>query len=365
MQMTLLEIVQDILSSLGSDEVNSISDTTESMQVATCVKTVYNNIISRAELPEMTQFFQLTSSNDANYPVLMFCPQGVSQIDWIKYFNDDVDFQTDQYGAYSHDLNLDIMNNGSQNSIGQAYPSLNTVAGNNVLYFTVVPSWVQIGQTISDITNATAIPANTTVTDVTSGTVTISNNVASPGVTAGDLITFSPVTNPLFYQEIRVLSARDFMEMNTRFNPLDGDVFTYQLQGMNLRYKNDKKPQYACVLQNYYVLFDSFEAQIESTLQSSKTMCYGQMLPPFIMSDTFVPDLDDKQVPLLFNESKALAFVELKQTVNPKAEQEAKRGWSTLQKTKSFIDRPTYFDQLANFGRNPQTGGYALTRRYR
>jgi hypothetical protein len=365
MQMTLLEMTQDILSSLGSDEVNSISDTTESMQVATCIKTVYNNIVSRADLPEMNQFFQLTASNDDTLPTLMYCPQGVSQIDWIKYFSQDNTTFTDQYGAYSHDLNLDLQNNSGQNGVGQAYTSLATAPGNAILYFSTVPSWVEIGQTVSDVTNALAIPANTTVIGLTAYTVTLSNNVVSPGVSAGDNIFFSPVTNPLFYREVKILSISDFIHMIDWFNPLEGDVCSYQFQNMNLRYKNDKVPQYCTVIQNFYVLFDSYDSTVDSTLQSAKSMCWGQMLPVFLMQDDFIPDVDDKQVPLLYNEAKALAFVELKQTVNPKAEQEAKRGWSSLQKTKSFTDKPTYFDQFANFGRRPQTGGYALYRRFR
>ncbi len=41
MKYTLLEIVQEILSDMDSDEVNSIDDTTESEQVATIVKSTY------------------------------------------------------------------------------------------------------------------------------------------------------------------------------------------------------------------------------------------------------------------------------------------------------------------------------------
>jgi len=36
---------------------------------------------------------------------------------------------------------------------------------------------------------------------------------------------------------------------------------------------------------------------------------------------------------------------------HPQAEREIKRQWGTLQKDKSLVDKPSYFDQLANFGR--------------
>lgn len=85
MRQTLLEIVQDILSSLDSDEVNSISDNMESQQVATIVKNVYRDIISRANLPENFEMFELNASLDPSKPTVMHRPSDALSILWIKY----------------------------------------------------------------------------------------------------------------------------------------------------------------------------------------------------------------------------------------------------------------------------------------
>lgn len=85
MRQTLLQLTQDILSSMDSDEVNSISDTTESLQVATVIKNVYRDIISRGNLPENFEMFELNASNDPNKPTLMHRPQGALSVLWIKY----------------------------------------------------------------------------------------------------------------------------------------------------------------------------------------------------------------------------------------------------------------------------------------
>ena len=61
-QRTLLRLVQDILSSLDSDEVNSISDTPESLQVANIVRTTYEDLVSLLDLPEHFSFFELTTA---------------------------------------------------------------------------------------------------------------------------------------------------------------------------------------------------------------------------------------------------------------------------------------------------------------
>lgn len=87
MRMSLLDYTQSILSSLGSDEVNSISDTAESLQVADIVKTTYFNIITRAGIPEHKQLIQLNPSLDPGIPVIMYVPDGIKSLEWLKYFN--------------------------------------------------------------------------------------------------------------------------------------------------------------------------------------------------------------------------------------------------------------------------------------
>lgn len=90
MKMTLLEMVQDILSSMDSDEVNSIGATTEAQQVATAIKHAFNDIVSRANLPEHFDLFELEPSNDADKPTLMHLPTGVNNLMWVKYDKRDV-----------------------------------------------------------------------------------------------------------------------------------------------------------------------------------------------------------------------------------------------------------------------------------
>ena len=82
---TLLDYVQTILSSLDSDEVNSYDDTVESVQVAHIVKTCYNDILARADLPEHFTLFELNASGDPDMPVLMTMPSSMLSLQWLKY----------------------------------------------------------------------------------------------------------------------------------------------------------------------------------------------------------------------------------------------------------------------------------------
>jgi len=82
---TLLDLTQSILSSMDSDEVNTISETTESLQVANIVRTCYNDIISRANLPEHFDLVELNASLDPLKPTVMYRPAGLQNLIWVKY----------------------------------------------------------------------------------------------------------------------------------------------------------------------------------------------------------------------------------------------------------------------------------------
>jgi hypothetical protein len=84
MKLTLLDIVQLILSDMDGDEVNSISDTVESEQIARIVKETYMDIISRADLPEHHSLFELEATTVAT-PTLMTLPTDALGVDWIIY----------------------------------------------------------------------------------------------------------------------------------------------------------------------------------------------------------------------------------------------------------------------------------------
>jgi len=248
MKYSLLELVQNILSSMDSDEVNSISDTTESAQVAEIVRTTYFNIIARADLPEHKRMFSLDASGDDALPVLMRRPDIVRSIEWLKYNKFTVDTPEDAFN-----------------------------------YVTILP-------------------------------------------------------------------VQQFMDMTQQLNTTDPEVDTMTLNSHTFYFKNNVAPCYCTVIDDVWVVFDSYDVEVDTTLQSDKTMCYGLIIPVFSLVDAFIPDLDDQQFPLLLNEAKSLAFLELKQMTNEPAAQESRRQWRTLQRTK-HLPTPNYLDELPDFGR--------------
>ena len=87
MKRTVLDMVQDILSDADSDEVNSINDTVEAMQVARIIRTTYEEIISSRQWPHLSQLTSLTPASDILTPTHFTISDDVQYIEWIKYNN--------------------------------------------------------------------------------------------------------------------------------------------------------------------------------------------------------------------------------------------------------------------------------------
>jgi hypothetical protein len=259
MKYTLLELTQSILSSMDSDEINSIDDSVESLQVVEVIKTVYNDIIARSDITKHKVPFTLDASGDITKPVLMTKPAEIDRIDYIQY-----------------------------------------------------------------------------------------NKVED-----GD-------TDPL-WTDLKYLPFQDFMEFTHGYTPSESDVDTMSITSNGFtfvfNYKNDVGPQYFTTFNDDSVIFDAIDLAVDSTLQSNKTLCYGTRKSDFVAINSFTPNLQPNQFPLLLNEAKSLAWAELKQMPHSKAEQSARRNWRHIQKTRNNILDGDFgsgthpFDKLPNFAR--------------
>jgi len=254
MKYTLLGIVQTVLSSMDSDEVNSINDTVESQQVVEIVKSVIDDIISRSDLNSNKTLFNLVASTDPTKPIVMTRPDGIDRVDWIKY---------------------DCQKLGD-----------------------VVPNWV--------------------------------------------VIQYLPVDQFIDYMH----------QWNQNYTYVQ--QFDHLVNGYTIRFtfRNDIAPKYYTSLDDTTLMFDAFDNTVDTTLQSSKTIGYGFKTTNFERDDAFVPELLPNQFALLINESKALAWAELRQVPHTKAEQSARRNWRHLQRTRRSIPDDS-FNNAVNFNRLP------------
>lgn len=362
-KLTLLDMTQTILSSLDSDGVNSVGDTVESLQVASIIKNKYYDILTRADLPEQQVLYQLDPSLDFTKPTQMLVPEGAAKISWIKYFdsNPNNSQQVSQFGAFSHGLNIDLDDSSGWSTTST---TSNTI-GLGTKVFTVASSTLPIiaGQSVTATSGINTMFGTVTSYVGTTLTINVISFTGSGTFNSWTITNNNALHNVPGYKYVTILPIDQFLDMINRFLPGDNNVrsFVFTEGGLNFTfyYKNDIQPQFCTVIENSFVIFDSYDSDFDTTLQASKTLVYGQKLTPFQMVDGFIPDMDDNQFPLLINEAKALAFFEMKQVPHSKAEQEVKRQWSAVQKNKSIAGKPTAFDALPNYGRTPRTGGYS------
>jgi hypothetical protein len=84
-KITLLEMTQNILNDMDSDEVNSIDDTVESQQVANIIKACYREMISNRNWPHLRKLVQFESSGDLSKPNYLLAPAGLKELITISY----------------------------------------------------------------------------------------------------------------------------------------------------------------------------------------------------------------------------------------------------------------------------------------
>jgi hypothetical protein len=217
---TLLRIVQDILSDIDGDEVNSINDSVEALQVASIVENTYYSIIDGKDWPWLKELFLLTGLGDTGKPSHLQIPEGIINVEFVKYNVRTSTDTNDKFITLKYKTPLEFVN---------------IVNGRN-----------------STATNVTVV---------------------------------------------------------TEF----GET--------KLNITNDTAPQYWTSFDDNYIVLDSHDGDVDTTVQSSKTQCYGQRYPTFTQSDSFVPDLPVQMFSYLVNEALSTCSMRLKQAADPKAEQ--------------------------------------------
>lgn len=142
---------------------------------------------------------------------------------------------------------------------------------------------------------------------------------------------------PKSYQEIQRLDPVQFVELCVSRDSTDTDTFL-QVPYTNNIYLTIAKtapPSYYTLFDDEYVIFDSYLATLDTTLHSSKTICYGNMRPPFTSEDDdFIPDLPENLFGTLYNESMSRCVNNWKQSILPKIEQSASRMRVRTQRNK-------------------------------
>lgn len=166
-------------------------------------------------------------------------------------------------------------------------------------------------------------------------------------------ITQSGDTNRTF-DEIDFLEPNEFLEYVLQRNSSDSNVTVVtSFGGIPMFVRNDQRPYYWTTFDDDYIVFDSYDSVVDTTMQSSKSIVHCKEIPTWTHSDTFVPDMPDQMFSTFVAEVTAAAFNYWKQGTSVRDETRAARGISRLRKD---AEKHNEHEQKVNYGRRRPGG---------
>lgn len=256
MKQSLLDMVQEILSDLNSDNVNSISDTIEAQQVAMIIKRTYLNMMSDRVWPHTGSLFKLTPSSNSARPTHMKMEDDVAEILWVKY---------------------NVFSLGKEDSYG----------------------------------------------------------------------------------DVTYLRPEMFIDYSMARNPTHANVTSVMdIHGTPLFINTDSHPTYFTTFDDEWLVFDSYDSQVDSTLQASKTQVFGYKQPVFTVADEFVPDVPNKAWAYFMAEAKAACFLKIKEVFSATDANTAAKQRAWLSREKRRVDPGTRYPDYSKKSSHSGRGKY-------
>jgi predicted ATP-dependent protease len=129
------------------------------------------------------------------------------------------------------------------------------------------------------------------------------------------------------YEKIHYKLPEEFLRLTNQEDSESENVLTViDYTGIKLLIRNDQNPQYWTSFDDDHIVFNSYNFQIENTLQTSKVQAMAFLEPVFTMEDTFIPDLPSKAFSALQAEATSISSLRLKQMADEKAEMQAQKS---------------------------------------
>lgn len=249
-RITLLEIVQQILTEADGDDVNSITDTVESDQCARVVRDAYDYIIDVHDVKHFNTLTQLNATSGTT-PNVMTRPAGHHTIEWVKY---------------------------------------------------------------------------------------------DKRVAAGDAAKF---------QDVDYLPVYDFLDRIMSRSTDDSNVDSITLStGLSIPVRNDQAPTYYTIMDDGMdeLVFDSYDSNLETNLQASKSMTYGVQEPTMTLADNSTMLLSQDLESLVISEARAMYFDLYKDGVTQEVDRRRRRTEVRAQRQR-YVTKNTDNDNRPDYGR--------------
>lgn len=239
---------------------------------------------------------------------------------------------------------LNDMDGDSVNTIDDTFESEQVAQIVKSTYFAMISNrnWPHTRQTVQILPSGdSALPTHMNVQESIKELCFINYNKVKTGETRK------------LYKAIKYLYPDDFLRVINKRNNDNSyiDIIT-DPTGVELLIKNDLAPTYYTSFDDEALVFDSYDNEVDTTLQQSKVQAQAYVIPTWSHTDDFTPDLPAEAFTALLEESKSRAMLKLKQVQDVKAEQEATRQQRWLSRKARRVNGGVRYPDYGRRGHN-------------
>ena len=151
------------------------------------------------------------------------------------------------------------------------------------------------------------------------------------------------------YQPVKYLEPDLFLaKLNARDNTSLQIDTIIDPSGIELMVVNHRAPEYYTSFDDVTLVFDSYDRAVDDTLQESKVQAQAYIIPPFEVSDEFIPDLPVDAFAYLVEETISRCQFKMRQIQDIKSERESQKQSNWLSQNNFVVNGGIKFP---NFGK--------------
>lgn len=145
--------------------------------------------------------------------------------------------------------------------------------------------------------------------------------------------------NRKIFQPIKYVYPDEFLRRQNNYNTENDNVDIIQdPSGVQLLIRNDIPPTLYTSFNDDQIVFDAYDKEVDSTIQSTKIQAMAFVTPPWEHVDEFIPKMPEEAFTLLTEEAKSKAAIKIRQVADEKAEQESRRQNNWLSRKQWIVN---------------------------
>ena len=151
------------------------------------------------------------------------------------------------------------------------------------------------------------------------------------------------------YQPVKYVAPDHFLrKLNSRDTTSPNVDVVVDPSGIELFILNNKAPEEFTSFDDVVLVFDSYDSEVDDTLQESKVQAQAYIIPEFTLEDGFIPDLPAEAFAYLIEESVSRCQLKMRQVQDAKSEVEAQKQARWLSQSNFVVKGGITFP---NYGR--------------